>query len=45
MRTLLLDDLKETKFYSLSFDESYNNIMKKGQVDLIIRYITDRVTL
>ena len=38
VRTLLLDDLKETKFYSLSFDESYNKIMKKGQMDLIIGY-------
>ena len=38
VRTLLLDDLKETKFYSLSFDESYNKIMKKGHMDLIIRY-------
>ena len=46
LRTLLLDDLKETKFYSLSFDESYIEIMKKGQMDLIIRYWnskTDRV--
>ena len=37
-RGMLIDCLKEVPFYSLSFDESYNNALKKGQMDLHVRY-------
>ena len=33
-----LESVDEVKYYSLSFDESYNRIMKKGQMDLLIRF-------
>ena len=33
-----LESVDEGKYYSLSFDESYNRIMKKGQMDLLIRF-------
>ena len=37
-QNLLLESVDEVKYYSLSFDESYNRIMKKGQMDLLIRF-------
>ena len=40
-RGMLIDCLKEVPFYSLSFDESYNNALKKGQMDLHVRYWED----
>ena len=33
-----LESVDEVKYYFLSFDESYNRIMKKGQMDLLIRF-------
>ena len=38
VKNLLLESVDEVKYYSLSFDESYNGIMKKGQMDLLIRF-------
>ena len=38
VKNLLLESVDEVKYYSLSFDESYNKIMKKGQMDLLIRF-------
>ena len=38
VKNLLLESVDEGKYYSLSFDESYNRIMKKGQMDLLIRF-------
>lgn len=35
---LLYDALKEVPYYSLSFDESFNRVMKKSQMDLLVRY-------
>ena len=35
-----VQNLKEIPFYSASFDESYNKVMKQGQMDLHIRYWT-----
>ena len=40
-RGMLIDCLKEVPFYSLSFDESYNNALKKGQMDFYVRYWED----
>ena len=43
-----VQNLKEIPFYSVSFDESYNKVMKQGQMDLHIRYWnskTDRVNI
>ena len=37
VKNLLPESVDEVK-YSLSFDESYNRIMKKGQMDLLIRF-------
>ena len=28
---MFIDSLKEVSFYSSSFDESYNNVLKKGK--------------
>ena len=38
IKNLLLEGVHEVKYYSLSFDDSYNRIMKKGQMDLLIRF-------
>ena len=38
VKNLLLESVDEVIYYSLSFDESYNRIMKKGQMDLLIRF-------
>ena len=38
VKNLLLENVDEVNSYSLSFDESYNRIMKKGQMDLLIRF-------
>ena len=37
VKNLLLESLDEVKYY-LSFHESYSRIMKKGQMDLLIRF-------
>ena len=42
IKNLLLESVDEVKYYSLPFDESYNRIMKKGQMNLLIRF-WDRV--
>ena len=34
----LLDIVKQTPYIVLSFDESYNNVMKRGQMDVIVRF-------
>ena len=38
IKNLLPEGVHEVKYYSLSFDDSYNRIMKKGQMDLLIRF-------
>ena len=38
IKNLLLESVDEVKYYSLPFDESYNRIMKKGQMNLLIRF-------
>ena len=38
VKNLLLESVDKVKYYSLSFDESYNRIMKKGQVDMLVRF-------
>ena len=38
---MFIDSLKEVPFYSLSFDESCKNALKKGQIDLHVRYWED----
>ena len=38
VKNLLLESVDEVNPYSLSFDESYNRIMKKGEMDLLIRF-------
>ena len=38
IKNLLLESVDEVIYYSLSFDESYNRIMKKGQMDLLIKF-------
>ena len=46
VKNLLLGSADEVKYYSLSFEESYDKIMKKGQMDLLIRFwdsVKDRV--
>ena len=35
---VLNDALQEVSVYSLSFDESYNRVLKKSQMYLLIRY-------
>ena len=42
---LLNDILKEVPFYSLSFDESYNRVLKKSQMDLLVRYWDDHADM
>ena len=37
-RSLLLENLKESLCYSISFDESYNKITKSGQMGMVVRY-------
>ena len=34
----LVKQLSEVPFYSLSFDESYNSVVKKEQLDVLVRY-------
>ena len=38
VKNLLLESVDEVIYHSLSFDESYNRIMKKGQMDLLIKF-------
>ena len=42
---LLNDNLTEVPFYSLSFDESYNRVLKKSQMDLLVRYWDDHADM
>ena len=35
---ILVNQLHEVHFYSLSFDESYNSILKKEQLDVLVRF-------
>ena len=35
---MLIDSLREVPFYCMSFDESYNNVLEKRQIDLHVRY-------
>ena len=37
-KDLLLDTLKESSYYTSSFDKSYNKTAQKGQMDMLIRY-------
>ena len=37
-RSLLQDALNNAPFYVCSFDECHNNMIKKGQMDMLIRY-------
>ena len=30
--------LKEVPLYAVLFDESYNSVLKQGQMDLLVRY-------
>ena len=38
VKNLLLESVHEVKYYSLSFDESCDRIMKMGKMDLLIRF-------
>ena len=35
---ILIKQLSEVPFYSISFDESYNCVVKKEQLDVLVRY-------
>ena len=35
---ILVKELSEVPFYSLSFDQSYNTVDKKEQLDVLVRY-------
>ena len=37
-KEMLLDNLKEVPHIVLCFDESYNSVIKKGQVDVLLKY-------
>ena len=37
-KDILMKSLQEAPFIVISFDESFNSVAKKGQVDLLIRY-------
>ena len=37
-KDIFLQSLKEVPLYTVSFDESYNNVLKQGQMDLHFRY-------
>ena len=45
VKNFLLESVDEVNSYSLSFDESYNRIMKKGQMDLLIRFCDSEKTV
>ena len=36
-KDIFLQSLKEVPFYAVSFDESYSNALKQGQMDLHVR--------
>ena len=38
----LLDALKESSYYAVSFDESYNKTAQKGQMDMLVRFWNDQ---
>ena len=38
LKIVFLQSLKEVPLYTASFDESYDNVFKQGQVDLHVRY-------
>ena len=42
---VLNDALQEVPVYSLSFDESYSRVLKKSQMDLLIRYWDERADM
>ena len=37
-KDILMKSLQEAPFIVISFDESFNSVVKKGQMDLLIRY-------
>ena len=37
-REMLLDELKKASYIVPCFDESYNSVIKKGQMDVVVRY-------
>ena len=36
---ILLEAIKKSRWYSVSFDESYNDIINKTQMDIVVRYM------
>ena len=34
----LLDIVKQTPYIVISFDESYNNVIKRAQMDVLVRF-------
>ena len=38
VREALIDELKEVPYYTTLFDESYNRVSRKSQMDLDIRF-------
>ena len=34
----LLDIVKQTPYITISFDESYNNVIKRGQMYVVVRF-------
>ena len=38
LEKLLLSEIKSSPFYSLSFDESLNSKLQKGQMDILVRF-------
>ena len=36
---ILLEAINKSSWYSVSFDESYNDIINKSQMDIVVRYI------
>jgi len=40
-KSVLIDDIQKSPFYTISFDESLNKKLKRGQMDILIRYWND----
>ena len=38
----LLEAINKSRWYSVSFDESYNDIINKAQMDIVVRYMCNK---
>ena len=44
-KDLLLEEIKSAKFIVVSYDETLNTILKKEQIDILVRFLNENLEL